>query len=74
MTALTVVLAHQGGWDEMLFVLVPLLVFLTLQWLNRRKMRQQGDDGQKRGEQGSRRGRATAALRLDGIRAAAGVL
>jgi len=47
MTALTVVLAHQGGWDEMLFVLVPLLVFLTLQWLNRRKMRQEGDDAQK---------------------------
>jgi hypothetical protein len=45
--ATTVVLAHQGGWDEMLFVLVPLLVFLTLQWLNRRKMRQEGDDGQK---------------------------
>ena len=47
MTAVTVVLAHQGGWDEMLFVLVPLLVFLTLQWLNRRKMRQEGDDAQK---------------------------
>jgi hypothetical protein len=47
MTALTVVLAHQGGWDEMLFVLVPLLVFLTLQWLNRRKMRQEGDEAQK---------------------------
>lgn len=31
------VLAHAGGIDEMLFVLVPLLVFLTLQWLNRRK-------------------------------------
>jgi hypothetical protein len=43
----TVVLAHQGGWDEMLFVLVPLLVFLTLQWLNRRKMRQEGDERQK---------------------------
>jgi hypothetical protein len=47
MTATTVVLAHQGGWDEMLFVLVPLLVFLTLQWLNRRTMRQESDDGQK---------------------------
>jgi len=46
-TALTVVLAHQGGWDEMLFVLVPLLVFLTLQWLNRRKMRQESDESQK---------------------------
>src|SRR5436305_2165629 len=44
MTGPIVVLAHQGGWDEMLFVLVPLLVFLTLQWLNRRKLRQQEDD------------------------------
>ncbi|HEV8623673.1 MAG TPA: hypothetical protein VG034_04390 [Acidimicrobiia bacterium] len=43
--ATTVVLAHQGGWDEMLFVLVPLLVFLTLQWLNRRKTRQESDEG-----------------------------
>jgi hypothetical protein len=43
-TAPTVVLAHQGGWDEMLFVIVPLLVFLTLQWLNRRKGRQPGED------------------------------
>ena len=40
-------LAHQGGWDEMAFVLVPLLVFLTLQWLNRRKARQEsGRDGE----------------------------
>ena len=41
--ATSVVLAHQGGWDEMLFVLVPLVVFVTLQWLNRRKTRQQND-------------------------------
>jgi hypothetical protein len=47
MTATPVVLAHQGGWDEMLFVLVPLLVFLTLQWLNRRKTRQEADDGRE---------------------------
>src|SRR5918994_3618202 len=26
----TVVLAHQGGWDEMLMVLVPILVFAAL--------------------------------------------
>jgi cyanate permease len=43
--ATTVVLAHQGGWDEMLFVLVPLLVFFILQWLNRRKAREQSDKG-----------------------------
>jgi len=47
MAVTPVVLAHQGGWDEMLFVLVPLVVFLTLQWLNRRKMRQESDDGRK---------------------------
>jgi hypothetical protein len=47
MSPLTVVLAHQGGWDEMLFVLVPLLVFLTLQVLNRRKGRQSGKDAGK---------------------------
>ena len=45
MAATPVVLAHQGGWDEMLFVLVPLLVFLTLQWLNRRKTRQESEKG-----------------------------
>ena len=39
------VLAHQGGWDEALFVLVPLLVFLTLQWLNRRKIRRESEGG-----------------------------
>ena len=44
MSPLTVMLAHQGGWDEMAFVLVPLLVFLILQWLNRRKGRQPGED------------------------------
>jgi hypothetical protein len=43
--AAPVLLAHQGGWDEMLFVLVPLLVFFTLQWLNRRKARQESDEG-----------------------------
>ena len=47
MTHPPVVLAHQGGWDEMLFVLVPLLVFLTLQKLNRRKMREEDEDVQK---------------------------
>jgi len=37
-------LVETHNWDEMLFVLVPLLVFLTLQWLNRRKTRQETDD------------------------------
>lgn len=31
------VIAHAGGIDEMVFVLIPLLVFGVLQWLSRRK-------------------------------------
>lgn len=30
-------LAHQGGWDESLFVVVPLLVFAALLWLAKRR-------------------------------------
>lgn len=43
--ATSAVLAHQGGWDELLFVLVPVLVFVVLQWLNRRKAREESDKG-----------------------------
>lgn len=32
------VLAHQGGWDEVLFVLAPLLVFAALLALARRRV------------------------------------
>lgn len=32
------VLAHQGGWDEILFVLAPLLVFGGLLYLARRRV------------------------------------
>jgi hypothetical protein len=36
-TAVGVVLAHQGGWDEALFVLAPLLVIgLLLRMANKR--------------------------------------
>ena len=48
MTALVValVLAHQGGWDEMLFVLVPIAVFAWLLSLaNRRAIREQAKRG-----------------------------
>jgi hypothetical protein len=31
------VLAHQGGWDEMLFVAAPLLLFAFLLFLANRK-------------------------------------
>ena len=38
------VLAHQGGWDEILFVLGPLLIFAGLLVLARRRVDQLGDD------------------------------
>lgn len=42
MTAL--LLAHQGGWDEVLFVLVPISVFAGLLALaNKRASRDQAD-------------------------------
>ena len=38
------VLAHQGGWDEMLFVLVPISVFAWLLSLaNKRATREQSE-------------------------------
>jgi hypothetical protein len=30
MTALRIVLGHQGGWDEALFVVVPVAIFAAL--------------------------------------------
>ncbi len=38
----TLVLAHQGGWDEMLFVLVPISLFAwLLSTANKRAIREQ---------------------------------
>ena len=51
MTALVVapVLAHQGGWDEMLFVLVPISVFAWLLSLaNKRATREQSEQAEAR--------------------------
>ena len=40
--SLVPVLAHQGGWDEMLFVLVPIALFAWLLSLaNKRATREQ---------------------------------
>lgn len=41
MSATLLLLAHQGGWDEMLFVLVPIALFATLLGIaNRRASRE----------------------------------
>jgi hypothetical protein len=51
-----VVLAHQGGWDEMLLVLVPIAIFAALLWVaNRRANRardERDDDARAEGSQG----------------------
>jgi hypothetical protein len=45
-TGALLVLAHQGGWDEMLFVLVPISLFAGLLALaNKRAMRDQAERG-----------------------------
>ncbi|HEX4822324.1 MAG TPA: hypothetical protein VFV00_19105 [Acidimicrobiales bacterium] len=38
------VLAHQGGWDEMLFVAIPLGLFAFLLYMANRKAQQHLDD------------------------------
>lgn len=44
MTGSELILAHQGGWDEMLMVAVPIGVFVLLLWIaNQRAARDQHD-------------------------------
>ena len=38
------VLAHAGGLDEIAFVALPIIIFLTLQYLSRRKTRREQDN------------------------------
>lgn len=40
-----VVLAHQGGWDEALFVVLPLLIFAGLLFRARRRLTLDQDQG-----------------------------
>lgn len=44
MSAVPLVLAHQGGWDELAFVLLPIALFAGLLAIaNRRATRQQAE-------------------------------
>lgn len=38
------VVAHGSGLDEIAFVALPIFIFLTLQWLSRRKARREQDN------------------------------
>jgi hypothetical protein len=38
------VVAHAGGLDEIAFVGLPIIIFLILQWLSRRKARREQDN------------------------------
>jgi hypothetical protein len=44
------VLAHQGGWDEILMVLVPMAVIAWLLWMARRRVERSSGDGPPSGE------------------------
>ena len=41
------ILAHQGGWDEMLFVALPLGLFAFLLFIANRKAQAQLDDEER---------------------------
>ncbi len=44
------ILAHQGGWDELLLVLVPIAVIVSLLWLaERRASRNHPEEGPETG-------------------------
>jgi hypothetical protein len=38
------VLAHQGGWDEAAFIMVPMVILAVLLWLARRRAEREMDD------------------------------
>jgi hypothetical protein len=46
-------LAHQGGWDEILFVLAPLVLFAVLLMVARRRVDQMESGELESGEPGS---------------------
>jgi cyanate permease len=41
---MVVVLGHQGGWDEALFVLAPLILFAVMLWVARRRVDRLDED------------------------------
>lgn len=50
---LSAVLAHQGGWDEIAFVAVPLLLFAGMLFVANRRATEQAAAAQRDGESAS---------------------
>jgi hypothetical protein len=42
-----VVLAHQGGWDEVLLVLAPVLLFAVLLYVANKRAERLGDEDEE---------------------------
>ena len=42
MTALAAILAHQGGWDEMLFVIAPIVLIIGILAVVKRRVDRMG--------------------------------
>jgi acid phosphatase family membrane protein YuiD len=42
MTALSPILAHQGGWDEMLFVIAPIVLIIGILAVVKRRVDRMG--------------------------------
>lgn len=45
MTLVDALVAHQGGWDEVLLILTPVALFAALLWLANRRANKQRQDG-----------------------------
>ena len=45
----SVVVAHQGGWDEILMVLAPILLFAGLLYVANKRADQLADDDEEEG-------------------------
>lgn len=51
MPAPALILAHQGGWDELLMILVPVAIFVGLLWLANNRAAAPGPDGRAPGDE-----------------------
>lgn len=61
------VLAHQGGWDEALFVALPIAVLAILLWVARRRAeREAAEEAEETGDKGDRRPPPELPGRADG--------